>query len=264
MKVNRGDVVLLDHPFSDATGSKVRPALVVQSDARNALLAETVVALITKNLKYVGKDTTQLLIDLGTPEGKASGLKVNSAVKCGKLYTVHEDNIRKKIGVLPATLMTQINDCLKAALELPEAPRRTRGASDGERPGASLSGCFPGPCRQVQEGMQESHGPAQSSVGEARPRECAAAALLQGLVLVSEQRVHNLPEFDDYLQRLRETDPQLAADFGGFTGIEQVLQWMARRDPATTAVDIVAQDEFEYDFLVRLDAAGRWLAFGVT
>jgi mRNA-degrading endonuclease toxin of MazEF toxin-antitoxin module len=34
MKVKRGDVVLLDHPFSDASGSKVRPALVVQADAR--------------------------------------------------------------------------------------------------------------------------------------------------------------------------------------------------------------------------------------
>ena len=32
MKVKRGDVVIIDHPFSDATGSKVRPALVVQND----------------------------------------------------------------------------------------------------------------------------------------------------------------------------------------------------------------------------------------
>jgi hypothetical protein len=81
---------------------------------------------------------------------------------------------------------------------------------------------------------------------------------------VNEQRVHNLPGLDDYLQRLRATDPQLAEEFAGFTGVEQVLQWMARRGLATTAVDIVGQDEFEYDFLVRLDAAGRWLAFGVT
>jgi hypothetical protein len=29
-------------------------------------------------------------------------------------------------------------------------------------------------------------------------------------------------------------------------------------------VDIVGQDEFHYDFLVRLDAEGRWLAFGVN
>src|SRR5438034_1237308 len=100
MKVQRGDVVLLDHPFSDASGSKVRPALVVQTDARNTRLTETIVAMITKNLKHVSTDATQLLVDLATPDGKASGLKINSAVKCGKLYTVHEDNVRKKIGGL--------------------------------------------------------------------------------------------------------------------------------------------------------------------
>jgi mRNA interferase MazF len=119
MKVNRGDVVLLDHPFSDASGSKVRPALVVQSDVRNAKLTETVVALITKNVKYVATDPTQLLIDLATPDGVASGLKVNSAVKCGKLFTVHEANVLKKIGALSAALMGQINNCLKAALDVP-------------------------------------------------------------------------------------------------------------------------------------------------
>ena len=67
MKVSRGDVVLINHPFSDASGSKVRPALVVQSDRRNAILAETIVALITKNLRYAATDGTQLLIDIGTP-----------------------------------------------------------------------------------------------------------------------------------------------------------------------------------------------------
>jgi mRNA interferase MazF len=119
MKVNRGDVVLLDHPFSDTSGSKVRPALVVQDDARNARLTETIVALITKNLKHVGTDRTQLLIDVATVDGKASGLNLNSAVKCRKFYTVHEDAIRKRIGVLSTALMQQIDICLKQALGLP-------------------------------------------------------------------------------------------------------------------------------------------------
>jgi mRNA interferase MazF len=118
MKVQRGDVILLDHPFSDASGSKVRPALVVQSDVRNAKLTDTIVALVTRNLTHVATDPTQMLIDLATPDGKASGLKVNSAVKCGNLYTVHEDHIQKKIGSLSAALMVQINDCLKTALDL--------------------------------------------------------------------------------------------------------------------------------------------------
>ena len=119
MKVRRGDVVLVDHPFSDATGSKVRPALVVQADSRNAILTNTVVAMITKNLSRVGTDPTQLLIDIRTPDGQQSGLRINSAVTCGNLFTVHEDRVRKKIGECSPTLMRRINGCLKAALELP-------------------------------------------------------------------------------------------------------------------------------------------------
>src|SRR5262245_26536855 len=113
MKVQRGDVVLIDYPFTDASGAKVRPALVVQNNQRNAKLAETIVAFITKNLTHIGKDKTQFLIDLSTPDGKKSGLTVNSAVKCGKLFTVHETMIRKKIGAVSAALMSQINDCLR-------------------------------------------------------------------------------------------------------------------------------------------------------
>lgn len=81
MKVRRGDVLIIDHPFSDASGGKVRPALVVQTDQRNAILTETIVSLISKNLYHLGVDPTQFLIDLQTPDGKASGLNVNSAVK---------------------------------------------------------------------------------------------------------------------------------------------------------------------------------------
>jgi mRNA-degrading endonuclease toxin of MazEF toxin-antitoxin module len=118
MKVKRGDIVIIDHPFSEATGSKVRPALVVQSDQRNALLTDTIVALITKNLHHVTSHPTQFLIDLTTPDGKASGLTMDSAVKCGNLFTFHEDLVRRKIGNMSVALMQQIDACLKAALEL--------------------------------------------------------------------------------------------------------------------------------------------------
>jgi mRNA-degrading endonuclease toxin of MazEF toxin-antitoxin module len=33
--MNRGDVVLVDWPFSDLSGSKLRPAIVVQADHLN-------------------------------------------------------------------------------------------------------------------------------------------------------------------------------------------------------------------------------------
>src|SRR5437762_11129595 len=39
---NRGDVVLVDWPFSDLTGSKLRPAIVVQADFLNGIIDDTI------------------------------------------------------------------------------------------------------------------------------------------------------------------------------------------------------------------------------
>ena len=64
-------------------------------------------------------DPTQVLIDISTPDGAQSALILTSAVTCGNLFTLHEDLVRRKIGDLPATLMQQVNDSLKAALDLP-------------------------------------------------------------------------------------------------------------------------------------------------
>jgi mRNA interferase MazF len=48
MSVSRGDIVLVDYPFSDGTGSKVRPALVVQADALNRRITDTILASISR------------------------------------------------------------------------------------------------------------------------------------------------------------------------------------------------------------------------
>src|SRR5688572_2010521 len=107
MKCQRGDVVMVDQPFSDASGSKIRPMLVVQSDARNKLLSHTVVVMITTNLSFVGIDPTQVLVDISTPDGAQSGLSSTSAIRCGNLFTLHEKFILRKIGELSAGLMKQ-------------------------------------------------------------------------------------------------------------------------------------------------------------
>jgi mRNA interferase MazF len=118
MKVKRGDVVLLDHPFSTGVGSKVRPVLVVQGDRDNVRLTSTIVAMITRTIHRIGQVDTQLLIDITTPEGKATGLRTASAVTCSNLFTVSEQLLRRKIGELPPSVMMQVNDCLKAALAI--------------------------------------------------------------------------------------------------------------------------------------------------
>jgi mRNA interferase MazF len=117
MAVKRGDVVLVHVKFSSGLGGKVRPALVVQSDANHLRLQDTIVALITRTTKNV-HEPTQLLIDVGTPDGRQTGLLQTSAVKCEHLETVLQADIRRIVGALSIPMMQQIDVCLKVALEL--------------------------------------------------------------------------------------------------------------------------------------------------
>lgn len=72
--------------------------------------------------------------------------------------------------------------------------------------------------------------------------------------------------FDEYvadIAELRHSAPHLADAFATFTGIAEVVEWFAAWN-TRPAIDMVAMDEFEYDFLLELEPGGRWLAFGVT
>jgi mRNA interferase MazF len=120
MNVRRGEVVLVDFPYSDHTGSKVRPALEVQADALNRRLDDTILALIISSRhRRVGGATTQYAIDITTPEGQQTGLRLNSVIPCENLLTYDQALILRVLGRLSATAMEQIDVCLKAALGIP-------------------------------------------------------------------------------------------------------------------------------------------------
>jgi mRNA interferase MazF len=118
MNPTRGDIVLLDMPFSGGTGSKVRPALVVQNDRDNRRLTNTIVVMVTTQARRAGTESTQFLIELNTPEGRQSGLLRDSVVNCANVFTVDQRQLIRRLGSLPSVLMVRANECLKAALEL--------------------------------------------------------------------------------------------------------------------------------------------------
>ena len=115
MPVSRGDVILAFVENVGDPGGKLRPALVVQSDRNNTRLNETIIAAITSNTSRA-HESHQLLIDLSTPDGAPSGLLHNSAVRCERLHSIPQADVRRVIGHLPDTLMRQIDSCLKASL----------------------------------------------------------------------------------------------------------------------------------------------------
>jgi hypothetical protein len=64
-------------------------------------------------------DPACLFIDVSTPEGRATGLLVNSVVSSLVLETVYTDTVAQVLGCLSPTLLQKLDDCLKAGLGLP-------------------------------------------------------------------------------------------------------------------------------------------------
>ena len=85
MKIHRGEIALVDFPYSDQTGSKVRPALVVQADVWNHALDDTILALITSSRRRRVGAATQYLIDISTADGRQTGLRFDCVVQCENL-----------------------------------------------------------------------------------------------------------------------------------------------------------------------------------
>lgn len=116
MKVSRGDVVLVDYPFSDRTGSKVRPTLVVSTDELHQD-DDAVIAAITSVIR-VSLKSSELFIDISKLDARGTGLLSDSIVDCWNLLTIDQRFILKRIGKLSGGMMKKIDECLKKALGL--------------------------------------------------------------------------------------------------------------------------------------------------
>jgi mRNA interferase MazF len=112
--MKRGDVVIIDFPYSDLTGSKVCPSLVVQSDLLNAIRDDAILAIITSMSS--GRPGTEILIEIANEPG--SGLRFDSYLHCDTLVTLDQSLIVDVIDSLSARTMIKVNQCLKAALAL--------------------------------------------------------------------------------------------------------------------------------------------------
>jgi len=113
--MKRGDVVIIDFPYSDRTGSKVRPSLVVQSDTLNPIRDDSILAIITSMSS--GRPDTEILIEVTDEPG--SGLRFDSYLQCDTLATLDQSLVLDVISSLSAQAMQKVNQCLKAALGLP-------------------------------------------------------------------------------------------------------------------------------------------------
>ncbi len=108
----KGKIVLIYFPFTDLTGRKLRPALVLYDNDK-----DVVVAFISSKIeKY--RSETDILISRSHPEFCLTGLKTDSVLKLSKIATLHKRLIAGEIGSIGEQLRKEINQKIVEVLSL--------------------------------------------------------------------------------------------------------------------------------------------------
>jgi len=99
----KGDVVVIPFPFSDLTGSKRRPALVVTKLKGNDIILRQITS---KNVK------DEYSIQLKTEDFEEGGLRKESNMRPNKIFTADEDIILYKVGRLKNEKIKEIIEAI--------------------------------------------------------------------------------------------------------------------------------------------------------
>src|SRR6266849_8871436 len=110
--MNRGDVVEVDWLYTDMSGSKRRPAVVVQTDFLNGLIDDTILVQITSTRH--GIPGTEVLLDPAVETG--SGLSKICVASCINVTTFDQSLVLGTIGYFSDAVMEQIEASLKVVL----------------------------------------------------------------------------------------------------------------------------------------------------
>ena len=115
MICSRGDMVLVLFPDSNLRTAKRRPALVLQADALQTGLPQTIVAMISSNITRAGHPSRVLALQ-DSATGRQMGLRVDSVIMTDNLATVLESEIDRSMGSCP--IMSEVDQALRKTLGL--------------------------------------------------------------------------------------------------------------------------------------------------
>ena len=96
MAYKQGEIVLVPFPYSDLSGSKRRPVLIVSNDAYNDAFPDTVVAAITSQTNK----PDSFSLELESKDLEIGQLPESSLIRAHKLFTIEQLRIVKKFSTL--------------------------------------------------------------------------------------------------------------------------------------------------------------------
>jgi mRNA interferase MazF len=105
--MEKGDIILIPFPFTDLSGNKNRPALVLIEGE-----LDITVAFISTQLNW--RENTDIL----AKPSRENGLKKDSLIRLSKLATIDKDLAIGRLGRLEDNLLNTVNQNLKVLLKL--------------------------------------------------------------------------------------------------------------------------------------------------
>src|SRR4051794_10042161 len=108
----RGEGVLTRFPFTDLTGSSVRPALIV---SQGPIGQDFVLAGISSVVRGA-LASTDLRVDAAHPGFPLTGLRVTSVIRLHKLAAVEQSVIVRRLGHVGPQLQAEVDKLLRTVL----------------------------------------------------------------------------------------------------------------------------------------------------
>jgi len=110
---DKGDILILELPFTDLIGRKLRPVLVLSSSKLNEHSKDIIVVKISSFQRIPNYEVKLEQRDL--EEGK---IKKTSYIHCHSIFTVEKSLILKKIGRVKRETIDKVNKKMMEIFEL--------------------------------------------------------------------------------------------------------------------------------------------------
>jgi mRNA-degrading endonuclease toxin of MazEF toxin-antitoxin module len=111
----RGHVIVVQVPFSNHSGTKPRPALVISTEAFHCDLPDLIVCPISSQPRYHQRPGPG---DCPLQEWRAIGLRYPSTVRISKILAVDKKIVKRTLGLLSPQDLNQVEKGLREALDL--------------------------------------------------------------------------------------------------------------------------------------------------
>lgn len=114
----RGQVVVVEVPFSDFSGTKRRPALVVSAEKFHRALPDVIVCPISSQARFYRRPGPG---DCPLSAWRLIRLRHPSTVRLSKLLAVDKAIVKKTLGVLPPDDLARVESGIRQAFGLHES-----------------------------------------------------------------------------------------------------------------------------------------------